>query len=209
MTCWVSCVAVFPVDERNFCAVEDHGSTWELKYNELVYSLKFVSMFVKEIILSKPGIIKSLIYTLNTLCPWGWCRDHGIKWISAQFHKNISSMNDQLDMHHLPYLDDLLDSMFLHQQLYVLHFHSPAQSVHESKRQKLAIPLSNSKTFRAVSGIFFSSRYQGRADSRCFVFIFWKLWFSVSVYLKEQFCLISFSSDCAWVSVAHCYDSDT
>lgn len=31
----------------------------------------------------------------------------------------------------------------------------------------------------------------------------------VSVHLEESFCLISFSSDCARVSVAHSYDSDT
>lgn len=31
----------------------------------------------------------------------------------------------------------------------------------------------------------------------------------VSVHLEESFCLISFSSDCARVSVAHGYDSDT
>lgn len=73
-------------------------------------------------------------------------------------------------------------------------------SVHESKLQKLVIPLPNSKTLRAVSGFLFSSQYHGMAESRCFVVISWNLWFSVSLHLKESFCLISFSSDCAWVS---------
>lgn len=101
----------------------------------------------------------------------------------------------------LPYLDwycELLDSAFLPQHLYILHFHavssSPARSVHERKLQNLAILLPNSKTFRAVSGIFSSSQYHGMADSRCFVFVSWNLRFSVSVRLKESFCLISFSS---------------
>lgn len=93
--------------------------------------------------------------------------------------------------------------MFLHQQFYVLHFHAVhVQSVPERKLWKLVTPLPNSKTFRAVSGVFFSSQYHGIVDSRCFVFISRNLWFSVSVHLKASFCLISFTSGPAWVLVA-------
>lgn len=125
--------------------------------------------------------------------------------MSSLFHSMISVTNGQLSNAPSSYLDPLQtpDWMFLHQQFYVLHFHAVhIQSVPERKLWKLATPLPNSKMFRAVSSILSSSRYHGIVDSRCFVFISRILWFSVSVHLKASFCLISFSSECAWVLVA-------
>lgn len=114
-------------------------------------------------------------------------------------------MNAQMNNALSSYLESLQTSdwMFFHQQFYVLHFHAVhVQSVPEWKLWKLATPLPNSKIFRGVSDVLFSSQYHGIVDSRCFGFVSRNLWLSVPVHLKASLCLISFSSECAWVLVA-------
>lgn len=101
---------------------------------------------------------------------------------------------------------DLLDSHVLRQQSCILHFHtvciSPAHCVADSKLYKQTSRFPKTKKFRAVSRIFFHPQYHGIADRRCFISISWNL--PLLFHSCERiifFFLISFSSDCAWVSV--------
>lgn len=163
MTFWVSRVTVFPVGWKKLLYPIGPRRHLRVEIQEHVYSLKFVPMFMEEIISPKQGIIKSLICALNTLCE-EVIEIMGCNSSQPNFTISFPMWIPNWKMYHLPYLDGyckLLDSVFLPQQLYIVHFHtvssSSAWSVHESKLQKLAILLPNSKTFRSVSGIFLSS----------------------------------------------------